>query len=124
GRVRFVGQVPNERLQAWYCAADVLLLASTREGWPNVLLEALACGTPVVATAVGGVPEVLQGAEGSCLSAHRSGQAFARCIEQVMSQPGVGEFSRRHASGFGWEATSQAQLNVFRSLLGQEKACA
>lgn len=59
GRVFLVGIRPNEELKLWYNAADMSCLGSSREGWPNVLLESIACGTPVVATRVGGVPEVL-----------------------------------------------------------------
>ncbi|HKW94445.1 MAG TPA: glycosyltransferase [Methylomirabilota bacterium] len=58
-RVRLVGAVPNEELRWWYSAADISCLVSSREGWPNVLLESLACGTPVVATSIWGVPEVI-----------------------------------------------------------------
>lgn len=59
GRVQLQGSCPNSRLRSWYAAADVSCLASSREGWPNVLLESLACGTPVVATGVWGTPEVI-----------------------------------------------------------------
>jgi teichuronic acid biosynthesis glycosyltransferase TuaC len=59
GRVHLVGAVPHEQLHLWYSAADVFCLASEREGWPNVILESLACGTPVVATPAGGIPEIL-----------------------------------------------------------------
>lgn len=59
GRIHFAGQRPYDELHLWYSAADVSCLASELEGWPNVLLESLACGTPVVATNVGAVPEVL-----------------------------------------------------------------
>jgi glycosyltransferase involved in cell wall biosynthesis len=58
-RILFVGRKPNEDLKYWYSAADVSCLASSREGWANVLLESLACGTPVVATRVWGTPEVI-----------------------------------------------------------------
>jgi glycosyltransferase involved in cell wall biosynthesis len=58
-RVSLVGGRPNEELNLWYSAADLSCLVSAREGWPNVLLESLSCGTPVVATKVGGVPEVI-----------------------------------------------------------------
>ncbi len=58
-RISFVGTRPNEELSLWYSAADVSCLVSSREGWPNVLLESMACGTPVVATGVWGVPEVI-----------------------------------------------------------------
>jgi teichuronic acid biosynthesis glycosyltransferase TuaC len=59
--VRFLGAVPPETLAEWMSAADVFCLASTNEGWPNVVHEALACGTPVVATDVGAIPEMLAG---------------------------------------------------------------
>jgi glycosyltransferase involved in cell wall biosynthesis len=59
GRVHFAGQVPQETLAGLMAAADVLCLASSREGWPNVVQEAMACGTPVVATDVGAVPDMI-----------------------------------------------------------------
>lgn len=58
--VRFIGIVPHEALPDWYRAADVLVLPSRSEGIPNVLLEGLACGTPFVASEVGGVAELLE----------------------------------------------------------------
>jgi glycosyltransferase involved in cell wall biosynthesis len=54
-----VGSQSNEQLPLWFSAADVSCLTSCREGWPNVLVESIACGTPVVATRVGGIPEIL-----------------------------------------------------------------
>lgn len=61
--VHFAGKRPNEELPSWFSAATVSCLASSREGWPNVVTESLACGTPVVATRVGGVPEILPSEE-------------------------------------------------------------
>ncbi|MBI1787510.1 MAG: glycosyltransferase [Acidobacteria bacterium] len=58
-RVRFIGTVTPEEMATWMSAADVFCLASNREGWPNVVHEASACGTPVVATDVGGVPDMV-----------------------------------------------------------------
>src|SRR5215469_4640544 len=55
----FIGSVPNEELRTYYAAADLTCLPSRREGWPNVILESLACGIPVVATRVGAVPAIL-----------------------------------------------------------------
>jgi glycosyltransferase involved in cell wall biosynthesis len=58
--VHFLGHVPQETLAELMSAADVLCLASDREGWPNFVHEALTCGTPVVATDVGGIPALIQ----------------------------------------------------------------
>lgn len=62
-RVSLPGKRPNEELPQWFNAAELSLLTSAREGWPNVVTESLACGTPVVATRVGGVPEILHSQE-------------------------------------------------------------
>ena len=59
-RVLFLESMAQPRLATVYNAADVLVLASVREGCPNVVLEALACATPVIAAAVGGVPEIMR----------------------------------------------------------------
>lgn len=64
-RVRFHGTVPHQSLGLWFNACNVFCLPSRNEGTPNVLLESLACGTPVVASDTGGIPEILS--EGSGL---------------------------------------------------------
>jgi len=62
-RVVLPGKRPNDELPQWFNAAEISLLTSSREGWPNVVTESLACGTPVVATRVGGIPEILHSQE-------------------------------------------------------------
>ena len=62
-RVSLIGNRPNEELKYWFSAAELSCLVSSREGWPNVLQESLACGTPVVATRVWGAPEVITSPE-------------------------------------------------------------
>jgi teichuronic acid biosynthesis glycosyltransferase TuaC len=61
--VRLEGQVPPDRLAELMSAADLLALASSREGWPNVVHEAMACGLPVVANDVGAIPQMIPSAE-------------------------------------------------------------
>ncbi|HVH71395.1 MAG TPA: glycosyltransferase family 4 protein, partial [Candidatus Dormibacteraeota bacterium] len=63
GQIHFGGACPNNQLRHWYSAADASCLTSSREGWPNVVLESLACGTPVVATRVWGTPEILNSSD-------------------------------------------------------------
>jgi glycosyltransferase involved in cell wall biosynthesis len=62
-RVFLPGNRPNEELSLWFSAANVSCLVSSREGWPNVVSESLACGTPVLATRAGGIPEIITSPE-------------------------------------------------------------
>ncbi len=114
-RVRFTGAVPNEQLAIYYSAADALVLASSREGWANVLLESMACGTPVVATNIWGTPEVV-GASAGVLVDERSGPAIAAAAARLLAAPPARDDVRRHAEGFSWQATTDAQLELFRDL--------
>lgn len=117
GKVTLAGAVPQSELKHWYSAADLFILASSREGWANVLLESMACGTPVLATAIWGTPEVVASPAAGALVAQRSPEAIAagalQLLQQLPDRAGV----RRYAEGFSWEATSQAQLKVFRGLV-------
>lgn len=109
-QVRLLGAVPHAALVDWYAAADLLLLASSREGLPNVVLEGLASGTPVVATAVGGIPEVIErpGAAGELVKA-RSAQAFAEVLRRRLKQSPDRAAARALAEQFSW-TRSAAQL--------------
>ncbi|MFL6202854.1 MAG: glycosyltransferase, partial [Thermoanaerobaculia bacterium] len=82
-RVIFAGPRGRSELAAWYSAADLFVLASGHEGCPNVVIEALACGTPVVATPVGNVPELL---EGVGIVVERQVPALAAGISEALSR--------------------------------------
>ena len=86
GRVRFLGRISHEKLAPIYSAADALILASTREGWPNVLLEAMACGTRAVASDAGGISEVVATPEAGEIVRERAGEAFAAALARAFSQ--------------------------------------
>ena len=117
-RVTLTGALPQAELPRWYSAADVLLLASSREGWANVLLEAMACGTPVVATNIWGTPEVVAKPVAGVLVDERSGAALAAGVQQLLAARPAPEAVRAYAEGFGWEETSRAQVALFRRLSG------
>jgi glycosyltransferase involved in cell wall biosynthesis len=117
-RVRFLRPLPQDRLASLYNAVDVLVLASAREGCPNVLLEALACGTPVVAAAVGGVPEIVRGAAAGRLVAERTPAAFAGAIRDLLAAPPAQVAVRAYAERFDWGPTTAGQIRLFRSVLG------
>ncbi len=104
-RVKFAGVLAQDKLRHYYGAADALILASSREGWANVLLESLACGTPVVATNVGGTPEVVAAPEAGLLMAERTPQALARAVQSLFEQYPDRAATRRYAEQFSWTAS-------------------
>lgn len=115
--VVFSGSIAQTDLKHWYSAADLFVLASSREGWANVLLEAMACGTPVLATRIWGTPEVVADDRVGQLIDERSVDAIARGILQMLAQPRDRARVRRYAEGFSWAETSQAQSELFANIL-------
>jgi teichuronic acid biosynthesis glycosyltransferase TuaC len=116
-RVRFVDVLPQEALRSYYEAADALVLPSIREGWANVLLEAMACGTPVVATNVWGTPEVVAAPEAGVLMDARTPEALARAVRTLFAHLPDRSATRRYAEGYSWKATAEGQLALFDRIL-------
>jgi len=116
-RVTFAGALAQEDLRHYYGAADALVLASSREGWANVLLESMACGTPVVATDVGGSREVVAAPEAGVLVAERAPGALADAVRGLFARNPDRGATRRYAEGFGWGATTAGQLELFDRIL-------
>ncbi|MDR2187948.1 MAG: glycosyltransferase family 4 protein [Azonexus sp.] len=115
-RVRFAGQLPNADLKEWYSAADALVLCSSREGWANVLLESMACGTPVIATNIWGTPEVVSSPDAGVLMRERSAKALAESFAELFRNYPSRNAVRAHAERFSWQETSDAQLKLFRHI--------
>ncbi len=118
-RVSLPGAVPHARLAAEYGAADALVLASTREGWANVLLEAMACGTPVLASPAWGCREAVQAPAAGRLLADFSVGAIVAGVRALFAALPDRAATRRYAEGFGWDETTAGQLAIFRRVLGQ-----
>lgn len=116
-QVRFVGEIKQDRLPEYYSAADALVLASSREGWANVLLEAMACGLPVVATKVWGTPEAVCVPEAGVLMTTRSPQGVVDGIKALMANYPEPLATRKHAEKFTWDATTAGQLRLFRDII-------
>ena len=116
-RVRFLGQIANDQLSQWYSAADVLFLCSSREGWANVLLESMACGTPVVATDIWGTPEVVSSPVAGRLMSDRSASALRESLLALLDNHPSSNDVRIFSEKFSWESTTLGQLKIFRSIL-------
>jgi glycosyltransferase involved in cell wall biosynthesis len=120
-RVRFLGRQPHEKLAELYTAADALVLASEREGWANVLLEAMACGTPAVATDVGGSAEVVAAPEAGRIVAERTPGAIAAAVKALFAAPPARTATRAYAEKFSWNDTTNGLIELFSGLLPQPR---
>jgi teichuronic acid biosynthesis glycosyltransferase TuaC len=116
-RVHFLGLVPHDQLPRLYGAADALVLASSREGWANVLLESMACGTPVVATRIWGTPEVVTAPVAGVLMPERSAAGVVSGVQTLMQTMPVRTATRSYAENFSWDDTTRGQLRLFRGIL-------
>lgn len=119
GRVRLLGARPHGELASLYSAADALVLASSREGWANVLLEAMACGTPVVASPIPGNPEVVRDPAAGVIMPQNTPAGVVAGVRALAAAAATRAATRAYAEGFGWEETSAGQLAVFRRVLGR-----
>lgn len=115
-RVRFLDNLPQAELVRYYNAADVLVLASVSEGMPNVVLEAIACGTPVVATAAGGTAEVISCPEAGELMQVRNTSGLIEAFTRLRERTPDRAATRRHAEQFGWSDVVRDQLALYASV--------
>lgn len=118
-RVQFLGAVPQAQLRGHYGNADALVLASSREGWANVLLESMACGTPVVASRVYGTPEVVAAPEAGVLMDERTPQGVADAINRLRAAYPDRAATRRYAERFSWDDTTAGQIALFQDILNR-----
>lgn len=122
GRVRFVDNQPQDRLRDWYGVVDALVLATNLEGMPNVVLEALACGTPVVATSVGGIPEIMTTPEAGVLMQERTAEGVAAAVKELFGRYPDRAATRRFAETLSWDETTRGQLALFNRVLEEARS--
>lgn len=121
-RVRILDNMDQAMLRDYYGAADALVLASVREGWPNVLLESMACGTPVVATAVGAAPDIVSAPQAGVLATECNTGALLAAIHQLRENYPDRAATRAYAEQFGWDETSAGQMRIFNQIVQEYAA--
>ena len=121
--VRFAPPVAREDLPQWYRAADLVCVPSYSESFGLVALEAQACGTPVVATAVGGLrTAVADGISGVLVDGHDPrawSSVFARLLQEPQRRVLLSMGAIEHASHFGWDSTSRGTLDIYDRVLSE-----
>jgi D-inositol-3-phosphate glycosyltransferase len=123
--VRFRPPVGQRELADWYRAATVLVTPSYSESFGLVAIEAQACGTPVVAAAVGGLPvAVRDGTTGFLVDGHDPAD-YARVLRRFVDRPGLHEELGRaaacHAQAFGWDAAAAATADVYADAMARHR---
>ncbi|MGW0392134.1 D-inositol-3-phosphate glycosyltransferase [Streptomyces sp. NPDC003042] len=123
--LRFFPPVPQRELADWYRAADVLMVPSRSESFGLVALEAQACGTPVLAAAVGGLPTAVRDGVSGMLVPGHDPVDYARRLRWFAEQPeaaaAMGTAAVRHARAMSWQAAATRTLEVYRRALRAEQ---
>ncbi len=122
GAVHAPGRADHGTVAGVLRSADLFCLPSWGEGMPNVLLEAMACGLPCVATRVGGIPEVLVDGRNGLLVEARDVRALESALSELLQNPDRASVFGQHArktiqQTFSWRANARAHLEIYRSLL-------
>jgi teichuronic acid biosynthesis glycosyltransferase TuaC len=118
-RVRLLGHLPQDRLPEIYSAADVLLLVSTHEGWPNVLLESMACGTPAIVSDIDGITDIVAAPEAGRIVQEPTADRLAMATRDFLAALPSRAATRAYAERFDWRSTTEGQITLFREICTQ-----
>jgi D-inositol-3-phosphate glycosyltransferase len=125
-QVRFIPAQPQPVLAQYYAAADVFVMPSHYESFGMVVLEAMACGTPVVASRVGGLTSTVVHERTGLLVPEGDGHAFAQAIVRLLRMPAVGhafgQAGLQRAQAFSWPRIAEHTVRLYRRLLQQDTA--
>jgi glycosyltransferase involved in cell wall biosynthesis len=120
-QVIWLGRKPHAEIPLWMSAADFLVLPSLSEGYGLVVLEALACGTPVIATRVGGVPEILASSDLGMMTPPGDSEALARVMLDAVAKKWDTKKLVDYAHSNTWTERAQRFLQVYQNVLGAER---
>lgn len=122
GKVIFKGMVSHDKIPLYLNASDIFALPTYSEGMANVIYEAMACGLPVVATCVGGIPEVVSHEGEGLLCRPRNSKDLEECLVRLVNDQGLSEEMGRRGRDkmrerFSWEGNARANLQVYEEVL-------
>jgi len=120
-KVNLVGWIPHDELEKYFNNLKLLVLPSHTEGLPNVMLEAMACGTPVLATAVGAIPDVIKDCETGFILEDNSLECIVRNVIRALSHPDLGEITRNAHALVEQEYTYEGAVERYRNILASLK---
>lgn len=121
----FAGRRPHDEIPIWLCAADCLVLPSLSEGLPTTILEAMMCRTPVIATAVGGTPEIVVDGDTGFLVPPADATALSSAIVRMLTLPPLQldamlDRANHTTKELTWDANARKMLIVYRDALNLE----
>jgi glycosyltransferase involved in cell wall biosynthesis len=114
--VRLTGALSQSEVASWVAAANVLCLPSRNEGTPNVIVEALASGVPVVASAVGGVPDLIKTGENGFTVPPEDPRALSAALENALAREWDARRIRESVSHLTWRAIADRNFAFFKSI--------
>lgn len=121
-RVHIVGPIEHDSLPSYYACCNLLCLSSKREGWPNVLLEAMIFGKPVVATNVGGVPEVVCSEDYGILVRPQNPDMLAGGLRRALNKEWNHDKIRDWAQAHTWESVGRRYLQIYSNAVSAQKS--
>lgn len=117
-KARFVGWIPHDELPKYLNELKLLILPSHTEGLPNIILEAMACETPVLATAVGAIPDVIKDNETGFIMEDNSPECIARNVIRALTHANLEEIAKNARALVEKEYTYKAAVERYRKILG------
>ncbi len=116
-KAKFVGWIPHGELPKHLNELKLLVLPSYTEGLPNIMLEAMACGTPVLATPVGGIPDVIKDGETGLIMENNSPECIAKNIVMALNHPGLEQIARNARALVEREFTFEKAAESYKNIL-------
>jgi glycosyltransferase involved in cell wall biosynthesis len=126
--IRFTGQIPWEKIKRIYSSHDIFVLPSLSEGVPKVILESMAAGLPVIATRIGGIPNLINQNENGILIPPKSPSAIANAVENIFKNRGLREEIIQNAYKYVEHHTAEKQAHkisdiIFQRVFSKEQQC-